>query len=281
MHPSAMNNCKLFFDTYSESFKNQSLVKIVEIGSQNVNGTLRSVAPTAFEYVGVDFVEGDGVDIILDSPYSLPFKTDSVDIVLSSSCFEHSEMFWLVYLEILRILKPSGLFYLNVPSNGDFHSYPVDCWRFYPDSGNALVSWSKKMGFNSVLLESYTSNQNLEHWNDFVAVFLKDEGEISNFKSRIVDSFTDFINGKKYEIEDYINFRRKPEDQLTLFEMNQSINNHMVINRQLNDALAHLTAQHEDVVNSLAWKTNLLILKVSSLPKRFVNKILRIFGRKK
>jgi SAM-dependent methyltransferase len=276
-----MNNCKLFFDTYSESFKNQSLVKIVEIGSQNVNGTLRSVAPTAFEYVGVDFVEGDGVDIILDSPYSLPFKTDSVDIVLSSSCFEHSEMFWLVYLEILRILKPSGLFYLNVPSNGDFHSYPVDCWRFYPDSGNALVSWSKKMGFNSVLLESYTSNQNLEHWNDFVAVFLKDEGEISNFKSRIVDSFTDFINGKKYEIEDYINFRRKPEDQLTLFEMNQSINNHMVINRQLNDALAHLTAQHEDVVNSLAWKTNLLILKVSSLPKRFVNKILRIFGRKK
>lgn len=281
MHPSAMNNCKLFFDTYSESFKDQSLVKIVEIGSQNVNGTLRSVAPTEFEYVGVDFVEGDGVDIILDSPYLLPFKTDSVDIVLSSSCFEHSEMFWLVHLEILRILKPSGLFYLNVPSNGDFHSYPVDCWRFYPDSGNALVSWSKKMGFNSVLLESYTSNQNLEHWNDFVAVFLKDEGEISNFKSRIVDSFTDFINGKKYGIEDYINFRRKPEDQLTLFEMNQSINNHMVLNRQLNDTLAHLTAQHEDVVNSLVWKTNLLALKVLSLPKRVVNKILRIFGRKK
>jgi SAM-dependent methyltransferase len=281
MHPTAMNNCKLFFDAYSKSFKNRPLVKIVEIGSQNVNGTLRSVAPTEFEYIGVDFVEGDGVDIILDSPYSLPFETDSVDIVLSSSCFEHSEMFWLVHLEIMRILKPSGLFYLNVPSNGDFHSYPVDCWRFYPDSGNALVSWSKKMGFNSVLLESYTSNQNLEHWNDFVAVFLKDEGEISNYKFRIMDNFTDFINGRKHETEDYINFRRKPEDQLQLFEINQSLNNFKAANIQLNDALAQLTEQHKAVVNSAAWRTNLLALKVLSLPKRVVNKILRSLGGKK
>lgn len=263
-----------FFDTYSKSFKNQVGIKIVEIGSQNVNGTLRSVTPNEFEYIGVDFVEGDGVDIILDSPYSLPFETDSVDIVLSSSCFEHSEMFWLVHLEIMRILKPSGLFYLNVPSNGDFHSYPVDCWRFYPDSGNALVSWSKKMGYNSILLESYTSNQNLEHWNDFVAVFLKDEGEISKYQFRIIDSFTDFINGRKHGTEDYINFRRKPEDQLQIFEMDQS-------NRQLNNALAQLAAQHQFVVNSVAWKTNLLALKILSLPKRIANKILRSLGGKK
>ena len=30
------------------------------------------------------------------------------------------------------------LFYLNAPSNGEFHRYPVDCWRFYPDAGGAL-----------------------------------------------------------------------------------------------------------------------------------------------
>jgi SAM-dependent methyltransferase len=71
--------------------------------------------------------------------YKLPFADGSVDVVLSSSCFEHSEFFWLLFLEILRVLRPEGLFYLNAPSNGPFHRYPVDCWRFYPDSGNALV----------------------------------------------------------------------------------------------------------------------------------------------
>ena len=31
------------------------------------------------------------------------------------------------------MLRPAGLFYLNAPSNGDFHRYPVDCWRIMPD----------------------------------------------------------------------------------------------------------------------------------------------------
>ncbi len=230
MHPTALNNCKLFFDTYSQSFKNQSTVKIVEIGSQDVNGSLRSVTPPQFEYVGVDFVEGKGVDIVLDSPYSLPFENDSVNIVLSSSCFEHSEMFWLVFLEIMRILKPAGLFYLNVPSNGAFHRYPVDCWRFYPDSGDALISWAKKNGINAALLESYVSSQHLDQWNDFVGVFLKDEQQISKYKTRILDSFQDFRNGKKYGTEGFINHNENPEDRLKLAVINQIINNQIKIN---------------------------------------------------
>ena len=59
--------------------------------------------------------------IVLEDPYKLPFDSDSVDIVICSSCFEHSEMFWLLFLEVMRILKPTGLFYMNAPSNGAFH----------------------------------------------------------------------------------------------------------------------------------------------------------------
>jgi SAM-dependent methyltransferase len=154
MHLSAMNNCKSFFQTYAEFFPSDKSTKVVEIGSQDVNGSLRSVAPDAFDYIGVDFQAAKGVDVVLTDPYSLPFASESVDMVLSSSCFEHSEMFWLVLLEIMRVLKPRGLFYLNVPSAGSFHRYPVDCWRFYPDSGRALVQWSKRSGGNAELLES-------------------------------------------------------------------------------------------------------------------------------
>src|SRR5512140_2189307 len=137
MHPTAMMNCAHFFDTYGTCFGPDERVRVVEIGAQDVNGSLRDVAPKRFEYVGVDFVAGKGVDVVLDDPYVLPFEAASADIVVSSSCFEHAEMFWLVFLEVMRILKPRGLFYLNVPSNGMYHRHPVDCWRFSPDSGAA------------------------------------------------------------------------------------------------------------------------------------------------
>ena len=212
MHPTAMSNCKSFFDTYVDSFSDSNKLKIVEIGSQDVNGSLREVAPANCEYTGVDFAEGKGVDVVLSDPYSLPFESDSADIVLSSSCFEHSEMFWIVYLEILRILKPKGLFYLNIPSIGPFHRYPVDCWRFYPDSGRALVSWAKRNAINAALMESYVCAQKSEVWNDFVAVFLKDEKFAADFPKRILDQKSDIENGIIYGKNDLLKPSASPEE---------------------------------------------------------------------
>ncbi len=229
MHPTAISNCKLFFDAYSAHFAKDKSTRIVEIGSQDVNGNLRSASPTEFEYIGVDFVEGKGVDVVLQDPYVLPFESESVDIVLSSSCFEHSEMFWLSFLEIMRVLKPAGLFYLNVPSNGSFHRYPVDCWRFYPDSGGALISWAKRNGFDPVLLESYVSNQHLDIWNDFVGVFLKDGKEISRYKSRILGSFREFKNGKLYGRDALLNESPITEDRLKLIVIGKVIDNQIKI----------------------------------------------------
>ena len=204
MHPTAMQNCKSFFDTYASSFSSRQHVKVIEIGSQNVNGTLRDTCPANFEYVGVDFQKAKGVDLVLEDAYVLPFDDESIDIVLSSSCFEHSEMFWLVFLEILRVLKPNGLFYLNAPSAGSFHRYPVDCWRFYPDSGMALVRWSQKSGINAAMLESYT--QVAGNWQDYVAIFLKDEALSKQFSSRILDSKKDFENGQLMSSDQLLNF---------------------------------------------------------------------------
>lgn len=228
MHPSALHNCQQFFNAYAPHM-GQTPVRIVEIGSQDVNGSLRSVAPSHFEYVGVDFVEGKGVDVVLTDPYQLPFESESADVVLSSSCFEHSEMFWLVFLEILRVLKPGGLFYLNVPSNGSFHRYPVDCWRFYPDSGKALVSWARRNHIQATLLESYTSNQQGDIWNDFVAVFLKDESKLNQFPTRILDSLQGFRNGLRHGSEDVIQHCESPEDLLKLEAIRQITDNRIKI----------------------------------------------------
>src|SRR3546814_4044367 len=105
----------------------------------------------------------------------------------SSSCMEHSEFFWVLFLEMLRIVKPSGLIYLNVPSNGSFHRYPVDCWRFYPDSGSALAKWGKHNGYPVALLESFIGRQDGGPWNDAVAVFVRDEAFAKDYPARMLD----------------------------------------------------------------------------------------------
>lgn len=211
MHPSALANAKRFRDAY---FPFERELAIVEVGSQDVNGSLRAVFPDTARYIGIDFVHGKGVDIVLDDPYQIPLTNDSADVVLCSSVFEHSEFFWLTFLEILRILKPAGLLYLNVPSNGDFHRYPVDCWRFYPDSGAALVNWGRRNGFQPLLLESFTSAQDREVWNDYVAVFLKDEAMHDVFLRRVLDNFAEVSNATRFGIEGFQGFTSKTEDQL-------------------------------------------------------------------
>ena len=192
MHPSAMATGARFFQTYLAHIESPL---VVDLGSQDVFGSLRSVAPAQARYFGVDMVPGKGVDMVLTDPYILPFADGSVDAVVSSSCFEHMEFFWVALLEIMRVLGPTGVLYLNVPSNGAFHRYPVDCWRFYPDSGRALARWAQRNGFGALLLESYISEQKQDQWNDFVCVILRDQASLPLYPQRMLTGLDDYTNG--------------------------------------------------------------------------------------
>ncbi len=211
MHTTAMRHGALFFETYAKALGSG---RVLDIGSQDVNGSLKDVCPPGLHYVGVDFVPGKGVDVVLDDPYVLPFEPESFDAVVSSSCFEHSPFFWVLFLEIMRVLKPAGLLYLNVPSNGLFHRYPVDCWRFYPDSGAALSEWGRRNGYRCRLLESFVGRQAREPWNDFIAVFVKDEARRSAHPDRILSRYRDFYNGITDASDEVLNPERRSQDGL-------------------------------------------------------------------
>ena len=211
MHDTAMQFGSVFFKTY---LSNARGLKIVDIGSQDVNGSLRSVAPPDNEYVGVDFVAGKGVDVLIADPYSLPFDNESVDVVVSSSCFEHSEFFWLLFNDCMRILKPNGLFYINAPSNGMFHRFPVDCWRFYPDSGVALQNWGRRSGYSCALLESFIGQQNNHGWNDFVAVFVKEGINAARYPDRMQNTKIAFNNGRLFQSEEIRHLSEPSQDQI-------------------------------------------------------------------
>jgi len=243
MHPTALSNGKLFFDTYVAGLGE---VVVIDLGSQDVNGSLRDVCPANARYIGVDFVHARNVDVVLTDAYSLPFETASVDVVVSSSCFEHSEMFWLVFNEVLRILKPNGLFYLNAPSNGAFHRYPVDCWRFYPDCGNALVTWAKRCGMSPAMLESFTTRQRDDIWNDFVAVFVQDAKRAAEHCGRMISSHGAFDNGFVAGEATIWNMNLFPEDIRSLVMIT---NAYLASQNKLNAIEARLSGTGTDISN--------------------------------
>ena len=171
MHQSALIAGEVFFRSYCAG----APVRVLDVGAQDINGSLRLVAPPGTQYVGVDMVAGKGVDVVLTDPYRYPFEAESFDVVVSTSCFEHDPLFWLSFLEIGRVLKPGGCLYLNAPSNGPYHPHSSDNWRFYPDAGKALAEWARRNRVALELVESFILNQMDHIWNDFVAVFRKGE----------------------------------------------------------------------------------------------------------
>lgn len=137
MHISSLEHIDRLVKTHLDRTK---ALNVIDIGSYDVNGSYKQFlnAPT-WRYTGVDLSPGPNVDVVLDSPYRLPFKTHSVDLIVSGQAFEHVEFFWLTWLEMVRVLKPGGLIFLVAPSRGPEHRYPQDCWRFYPDGYRALA----------------------------------------------------------------------------------------------------------------------------------------------
>jgi SAM-dependent methyltransferase len=202
MHPSALRTAQLFSQVYCS----RSDYTLVELGSQTVLGqpSLRPVFVGASRYIGLDCCEGDGVDVVMDDSYAIPLDDETADVVISSSCLEHADFFWISFLEMVRILKRDGILYINAPSNGEFHRHPVDCWRFYPDSGLALQKWARHNGMSLTMLESFTCNQQGDAWNDFVAVFCKGDAPPQGCSERIIDRISEFTNGRVYGNEDFL-----------------------------------------------------------------------------
>ena len=212
MHISALKSFLDFKNTYLKDQDDE--IKIVEIGSQSINENIKEHLNKNHEYIGVDIVKGNNVDIVLEDPYKLPFEKDTIDVVISISTFEHTEFFWLSYLEILRVLKPTGLFFLNVPSNSKYHRHSTDNWRFYPDSSKALESWGQRNNFKPKVLEHFTNYENgRDIWNDYVSVTIKDEKFKNIYSRRILDTKKNFTNGRKNNSEELINFMEFPQDQ--------------------------------------------------------------------
>lgn len=148
-------------------------LRVVDIGSYDVNGSYRECFDDpAWTYTGVDLEAGPNVDVVLESPYDLPFPSGSVDVLVSGQALEHMDFFWVSWLEMVRVVAPNGLIFLVAPSRGPEHRYPVDCWRFYADGFDALARWAWVEGLEITTdWDPIDGDPNSSQWGDTVGVF--------------------------------------------------------------------------------------------------------------
>lgn len=102
--------------------------RVLEIGSLNVNGSIREVIDIA---VGVDLRRGKGVDLIFPvEKLKEIFADESFDACVSAGTLEHVED-WRGFVRVTwDLVKEGGYLVLTIasPQKGR-HSYPDDYWR--------------------------------------------------------------------------------------------------------------------------------------------------------
>jgi len=79
VHPAALE--------YVSRFQTDTNVKIVDVGSRDINGSCRGVFPNA-DYHGIDLVAGNGVDEVADATVWKPKRL--VDLVVCCEMLEHT-----------------------------------------------------------------------------------------------------------------------------------------------------------------------------------------------
>ena len=91
-------------------------MKVLDVGSFDCNGNDRGMFIDS-EYIGIDLTEGDNVDVICPGQeYDAP--DEYFDTVISCECFEHNPYYKETIQNIVRMLKPGGLFLFTCATTG-------------------------------------------------------------------------------------------------------------------------------------------------------------------
>ena len=80
---------------------------------------------------------------------AIQLKTNSTDVVISKSVFEHLTKPWKSIKEIYRILKPNGILYFYTPFFQRIHASPNDYYRFTEEGLRYLLKDFKKVDIYS------------------------------------------------------------------------------------------------------------------------------------
>ena len=95
-------------------------MRVLEIGSLDINGTIRDLCRdlSISEYIGLDLGDGPGVDVVASGHEFLLNSKEEFDLILSAECLEHNP-FWRETIEnSIRLLRPKGVMIFSWATTG-------------------------------------------------------------------------------------------------------------------------------------------------------------------
>ena len=90
---------------------------VLEIGSYDVNGSMRRHFRDAADYTGVDLMPGPGVDVVAYG-HEISAPDGHYDVALSGECFEHDPHWSETFANMIRLTRPGGIVAFTCASRG-------------------------------------------------------------------------------------------------------------------------------------------------------------------
>ena len=120
---------------------------VLEVGSYNVNGSIRELFPTP--YTGMDIRPGEYVDVVGDvMTHESPSRFNTI---VCCETLEHLRLPWKAVERMGRWLEPGGYLIVTVPFMHPIHDFPSDYYRF---SGEGLKVLFEEAGLTHVCSHS-------------------------------------------------------------------------------------------------------------------------------
>lgn len=124
-----------------EFSRSETIGKVLEVGSYDVNGSLRAHLAVD-RYVGVDLVEGPGVDEV-GYGHEVDLGVATYDVAFAGEVFEHDPHFLHTFANLVRHVRPGGLVLFTCATKGR------------PEHGTRRTDLNDSPGTQSVGLDYY------------------------------------------------------------------------------------------------------------------------------
>jgi SAM-dependent methyltransferase len=112
-HTNQILYCESVKVKYPQFFKG---VKVLDIGSLDINGSNRYLFEDC-DYLGIDVGEGRNVDLVCVG-HEFEGPDNYFDTIISTEVFEHDMHYEKTITNVMRMLKPGGLFLFTCASTG-------------------------------------------------------------------------------------------------------------------------------------------------------------------
>jgi hypothetical protein len=206
---------------------------VLEVGSLNVNGTLRDFF-TECRYIGIDVSPGNEVDVVCEGQnYNAPNNT--YDVVSSAECFEHNPYWFETFQNMIRLCKDGGLVFFTCatdgrPEHGTSKTTPLDSpltvqlgWDYYKNLNEN--DFRSKLNFDSYFSEYHFEVNDESHDLYFWGIIQKNQSPIPVIGVPIVNGIhwlKRLIDSIDYPVDDLFIVNNNGRGELTE-ELNKMI----------------------------------------------------------